>query len=114
VIHAADKKTAKKVRKIVKKLRNIEWADVEQRLDDKTRGKVFVEQGVYVLGTNAFVDELEFRNGKATPMSDYPVALTVGKKINGPDNYHEVRDQLMQDYERYLSEEWLSALRKQK
>lgn len=114
VIHAVDKKTAKKVRKIVKKLRNIEWADVEQRLDDKTRGKVFVEQGVYVLGTNAFVDELEFRNGKATPMSDYPVALTVGKKINGPDNYQEVRDQLMQDYERYLSEEWLSALRKQK
>ena len=114
VIHAADKKTAKKVSKVVKKLRNVNWEDAERLLDDKTRGKVFVEQGVYMLGVNAFVDELEFKSGKAVPMTDYPVALTVGKKINGPEDYHEVKDQLTQDYERYLSDEWLSVLRKQK
>ena len=113
VIHAADKKTAKKVGKIVKKLRNQEWTAAEKLLDNKIRGKVLVEQGVYMLGANAFVDELEFKSGKATPMSDYPVALTVGKKINGPDDYREVKDQLTQDYERYLSEVWLSGLRKQ-
>ena len=114
VIHAADNKTAKKVSKIVKKLRNVEWTDAERLLDNKIRDKVVVEQGVYVLGTNAFVDELEFKSGKAVSMTGYPVALTVGKKINGPEDYHEVKDQLIQDYERYLSEEWLSVLRKQK
>ncbi len=114
VIHAADKKTAKKVRKIVKKLRNVEWEEAERLLDDKTRRKVFIEQGDYVIGVNAFVDELEFKKGKATPMQGYPVALTVGKKVNGPDDYREVMDQLVQDYERYLSERWLSDLRKQK
>lgn len=114
VIHAVDKKTAKKVRKVVKKLRNVDWTDAERLLDDKTRGKVLVEQGIYALGTNAFVDELEFNSGKATPLSDYPVSLTVGKKINGPEDYREVIDQLTQDYERYLSQEWLSVLRKQK
>lgn len=114
VIHAVDKKTAKKVRKVVKKLRNVEWSDAERLLDDKTLGKVLVEQGVYTLGANAFVDELEFKTGKATPMFDYPVALTVGKKINGPEDYREVRDQLTQDYERFLFQEWLSVLRKQK
>ena len=114
VIHAVDKKTAKKVRKIVKKLRNVEWAEAERLLDDKTRGKVFVEQGVYAFGVNAFVDEMEFKSGRAVPMTGYPIALTVGKKINGPDDYREVRTQLLQDYERYLSEEWLSGLRKQK
>jgi peptidyl-prolyl cis-trans isomerase SurA len=92
----------------------VEWSDAERLLDDKTLGKVLVEQGVYTLGANAFVDELEFKTGKATPMSDYPVALTVGKKINGPEDYREVRDQLTQDYERFLFQEWLSVLRKQK
>ena len=114
VIHAADKKTAKKVRKVLKKLRNVEWTEAERLLDDKTLGKVLVDQGVYTLGTNAFVDELEFKIGKATPMSGFPVALTVGKKINGPEDYREVRDLLTQDYERYLYQEWLSVLRKQK
>jgi len=114
VIHAADKKTAKKVSKVVKKSKNTEWSATEKLLDDKTRRKVFVEQGVFAFGVNAFVDELEFKHGRATPMNNYPVALTVGKKINGPDDYNEVREQLMKDYEQYLSEKWLSALRKQK
>lgn len=114
VIHAADKKTAKKVRKIVKKLKGQEWSDAERLLDNKTRDKVLVEQGVFEQGANAFVDDLEFGGRQAKPLAGYPVAMTVGKKINGPDDYNEVRAKLQQDYERYLSDEWLSALRKQK
>lgn len=114
VIHSADKKTAKKVRKAVKKLKGREWKDAVQLLDSKTRDKVLVEQGVFALGMNAFIDELEFRSGHATPLAGYPVALTVGKKINGPDDYREVREQLVSDYERYLYEKWLADLRKQK
>ncbi|MCR4765592.1 MAG: peptidyl-prolyl cis-trans isomerase [Bacteroidaceae bacterium] len=114
IIHAVDKKTAKKVRKVLKKMRNSNWAEVEKHLGDKILRNVFVEQGVYALGSNPFVDELEFKNGHADPLPNYPVTLIVGKKINGPEDYNEVRSQLMQDYEHYQSKEWLSALRKQK
>lgn len=114
IIHAADKKTAKKVSKIVKKLKGQDWAVAERQLDDKTRAKVHVEQGVFEQGTNAFVDDLVFGGRQARPLDGYPVALSVGKKINGPDDYNEVRAKLQQDYEQYLANEWLSALRKQK
>lgn len=114
VIHAADKKVAKKVRKIVKKLKGGSWSDAERLLDDKTRNQVKVEQGLFAYGVNAFVDEQEFGGRQAQPLPDYPVAITVGKKLNGPDDYREVRDKLQQDYEQYLSAEWLSTLRKQK
>ena len=114
VIHAVDKKTAKKVSKVIKKLKGGEWTDVERKLDAKTISRVKVDLGVFAPGDNAFVDELEFGYSKAAPLAGYPVALTVGKKLNGPDNYNEVREQLQQDYEQYLSKEWLARLRKQK
>ena len=114
VIHATDKKVAKKVRKIVKKLNGGSWSEAERMLDDKTRNQVMVEQGIFTYGANPFVDEQEFGGRQAESLQDYPVAITVGKKINGPDDYREVRDKLQQDYERFLSAEWLSALRKQK
>lgn len=114
VIHAADKKVAKRVRKIIKKLKGESWGDAESMLDDKTRNQVKVEQGIFAYGANAFVDEQEFGGRQAESLQDYPVAITVGKKMNGPDDYREVRDKLQQDYERFLYAEWLSALRKQK
>ena len=114
VIHAANKKTAKKVRKIVKKLQEDEWMDALQMLDAKIRGSVKIEQGEFAYGTNAFVDALEFGGAKAQPLQGYPVTLTVGKKFYGPDDYHEVLPKLQQDYKQFLANKWLSTLRKQK
>jgi len=114
VIHAVNKKVAKKVRKVIKKAKDVEWEAIERLLDDKSRSQVKVEQGMFEQGTNAFVDEMEFSGRKAEPLAGYPVVLTVGKKLNGPDDYREVLAQVQSDYRQYLENTWLESLRKQK
>jgi Parvulin-like peptidyl-prolyl isomerase len=71
---------------------------------------VRVEKGLFKKGDNAFVDEVVFKTGKAQPTENFGDFFVVGKMLNAPESYLDVRGQVITDYQDYLEAEWLKKL----
>jgi len=81
-------------------------------LNKDTASVVKVEKGLYSKGENPTVDRLVFHDSSVEPNHDYPIAFYVGKIIQQPDNYMDVRGLVTADYQNYLDSEWIKQLRK--
>jgi len=71
---------------------------------------VRVEKGLFKKGDNAFIDEVVFKTGKAELPESFGDFFVVGKTINAPESYMDVRGQAITDYQDYLEAEWLKKL----
>ena len=112
VLHCADKKTAKQVKKLLKKVPEREWTEtVRKTFNSSGAEKVKVEQGIFADGDNKYIDKLVFKHGGFEPITSYPFTIVVGKKMKGPDDYRMVIDQLKKDYRNYLDACWTRELR---
>lgn len=110
VIHAVDKRVAKQVRKFFKKLSPDEWEKAVRLLfDSQKQSEVCVEEGVFALGDNVYVDDVLFKKKDVLPKASYPITKVVGKKLKGPQGYREVRAivwrDLLADFERRWMDE---------
>lgn len=111
VFHCADKETANQAKKLLKKLPQTEWADkLEKTFNASGAERIKMEQGVFALGDNKYIDKLVFRKGEAAPVTSYPFTVAVGKKQKMPDDYREVIDQVRKDYRAYLDACWRREL----
>ena len=54
---------------------------------------------------------LVFKGKDATPLVSFPFTAVLGKKVKGPDDYQEVKDRLVADYQTYLDGRWVDRLR---
>ena len=45
-------------------------------------------------------------------LNDYPIDAVFGKKLKRPDDYNDVRQQVIEDYQAYLEQTWVASLRK--
>ncbi|MCX6308236.1 MAG: hypothetical protein NTY32_05165 [Bacteroidia bacterium] len=71
-----------------------------------------MEQGLYAVGENAQVDFLAFKKTKPELDKKYPVAFLSGKVLaKGPESYTDVRGLVISDYQNFLEEQWIKALR---
>jgi peptidyl-prolyl cis-trans isomerase SurA len=43
---------------------------------------------------------------------DYPIDAVFGKKVKRPDDYTDVRPQVVEDLQDYLEQEWVADLRR--
>ena len=112
VIHCADKKTAKRVKKILKKLPFDNWKErVAQEVASASVGKVKMEQGTWEIGQNSFVDKLVFKQGEFQPLVSYPFTIVVGNKQKEPEDYREVADRVKKDYRAFLYACWMKELK---
>lgn len=113
VVHCKDNKTAKAVKKLIKKYSEEEWANVIRKtLNNDSVSVVKVEKGLYIKGDNKYVDKIQFKSGGFEPIKDYPVTVTFGKLLkNGPESYKDVRGPVTADYQNYLEENWIKELR---
>ena len=98
VLHGATKHITKQARKFLKRLPKEEWADAIRMTFPPEQSEVRAEIGLFALGDNAYVDELVFKQGDASPLPAFPFTAVVGKKLKGPENYREVYEQLVSDY----------------
>ena len=113
VIFCKDKETLNAAKLIVKK----SAADsidkyLKVRLNDSIQ-HVKVEKGLYVQGDNKVVDSEIFKSKeKYVPATDYPYFFVEGKLLkNKPEDYSDVRGLVTADYQEYLEQEWIKALR---
>lgn len=113
VILCKDKETMKAAKIIVKRAANDSIDKyLRSRLNDSIQ-HVKIEKGLYVQGENKAVDKFEFKTkDKYETPKDYPFVFTTGKMLKTePEDYTDVRGLVTADYQEYLEEEWIKALR---
>lgn len=72
-----------------------------------------VEIGVFAIGDNAWVDKLVFSQGEGGKLGkNFAVVDVVGKVIENPEVYTDVKGAVTNDYQKFLEEKWLKSLRK--
>jgi len=111
VVLVKDKKTQNKIQKEIKGM------DTEQAaqyiLDNYKVGDVSyvrLEKGVFVKGNNQYIDEMAFNTGKATLPENYETFFLVGKMLDHPEVYTDVRGLIITDYQDYLEKNWIQEL----
>lgn len=112
VLHCVNKRMAKQVRKLLKQLPENEWLDaVRLTFNAGVTPQVQAEKGLFAPGDNLFVDDLVFKKKESTPVLSFPFTAVMGKKVKGPEDYKEVGEQLVSDYQNHLEQRWVTKLR---
>ena len=112
VLHCTTKRIAKQARKFLKHLPENEWKDaIRLTFNAGSQPQIQLEQGVFTMGDNIYVDDLVFKKEDATPVMSFPFTAVLGKKVKGPEDYQEVRKVLIADYHNYLEGQWMNRLR---
>ena len=81
--------------------------------------RIRVEIGIFKRGDNALVDTEVFKTApkdgakdkQASVLKDYPISAVYGKKLKRPENYTDVRGQVVADYQDMLEKAWVYDLR---
>ena len=120
--HVKNKADVKAVKKCVKKLPFDQWADVLRKtFNPDSVIRIRVEKGLFKAGDNRTVDSLVFKvapsgkTGQSDPgiLKDYPINAVFGKKLKkGPEDYTDVRAQVVADYQDMLEKAWVYDLRR--
>lgn len=114
--HVKDKADVAAVKKCVKKLPFNQWANaLRQTFNPDSVIRIRVEQGVFKVGDSRLVDQKIFKTSFDKPVEenpDYPIDAVYGKKLKKyPEDYTDVRAQVVSDYQEVLEKGWVATLR---
>jgi len=112
VVLVKDAKTKQKMQKEISGM-NPDKA-VQYLLDNYKVGDVSYvkveKKGLFKKGDDAFVDEAIFKSGVAERPADFQEFFLLGKLLNAPESYTDVRGLVITDYQNYLEEAWIKKL----
>jgi peptidyl-prolyl cis-trans isomerase SurA len=117
-----DKKDVKAVKKCVKNLPFDQWTEaLRSTFNPDSIIRIRVEKGIFKAGDNSTVDRLVFKTNStgnsssfrdSSLVSEYPFDAVYGKKQKKyPDDYTDVRNQVVEDYQDMLEKQWVATLR---
>ena len=117
-----DKKDVKAVKKCVKNLPFDQWTEaLRSTFNPDSIIRIRVEKGIFKAGDNSTVDRLVFKTSSSSNsssfrdsslVSEYPFDAVYGKKQKKyPDDYTDVRNQVVEDYQDMLEKQWVATLR---
>lgn len=114
--HVKTKADVKAVKRCIKKVPFEQWAEVlRTTFNADSVIRVRVEKGIFKAGDNGTIDRLVFKLKQTTfdaENADYPIEAVYGKKQKKyPDDYTDVRGQVVADYQQMLELEWVKSLR---
>ena len=113
--HVKDAADVEAVKKSIKGKAFSEWADILRNTFNKDSViRIRVEKGIFKKGDNAVVDKMVFKKDTTVKaLKDYPINATFGKVLKkAPEDYTDVKSQVIADYQDMLEKEWVAALRK--
>ena len=112
VVHCADRKTMKLAKKQLRKLpKPLTRQAVESLFNTSSGATVQVEEGLFAVGENPYVDHAIFKVAPKTSLPDYPFTYVYGDKRKGPDDFRQVKGLVVADYQDYLEQVWVKDLR---
>ena len=114
--HVKNKADVKAVKRSIKKVPFEQWAEVlRTTFNADSVIRIRVEKGIFKAGDNGTIDRLVFKLKQTTfdaANADYPIEAVYGKKQKKyPDDYTDVRGQVVADYQQMLELEWVKSLR---
>ena len=112
--HVKTKADVKAVKKCVKSLPFDQWTEaLRTTFNPDSVIRIRVEKGIFKPGDNATIDKMVFKqNVSSTSDANYPIDAVFGKKVKRPDDYTDVRQQVVEDLQDYLEKEWVEDLRR--
>ncbi|MBQ8486918.1 MAG: peptidylprolyl isomerase [Prevotella sp.] len=113
--HVKEQADVKGVQQCVKKLKFDQWNEaLRTTFNGDSVIRIRVEKGIFKKGDNALVDSAVFKKDTTvTKLKDYPIDAVYGKVLKkGPEDYTDVRGQVVADYQDQLEREWVAELRK--
>ena len=112
--HVKTKQDVKAVKNCVKKLPFDQWAEaLRTTFNPDSIIRIRVEKGIFKPGDNATIDKMVFKQAAQAEVNpDYPIDAVFGKKVKRPDDYNDVRPQVVEDLQDYLEQEWVADLRR--
>ena len=114
--HVKEQGDVKAVADCVKKLKFDKWAEaLRSTFNADSIIRIRVEKGIFKKGDNALIDSVVFKKDTTvTKVKDYPIDAVYGKLLKkGPEDYTDVRGQVVADYQEMLEKEWVARLRRQ-
>ena len=116
VYHVRNADDVKAVKNSVKGLAFDKWAEqLRNTFNSDSIHRIKVEKGLFKKGDNPYIDKMVFKvkNAEVKPTKDYPIDAVYGKVLKkGPEDYTDVRGQVVADYQDQLEREWVAELRR--
>ena len=114
--HVKTKADVKAVKKCVKRLPFDQWAEaLRSTFNADSIIRIRVEKGIFKPGDNGTIDRMVFKlkqSKSEVSLPDYPIEAVYGKKLKKyPEDYTDVRSQVVADYQQMLEQEWVKSLR---
>ena len=113
--HVKDQADIQAVKDCVAKLKFDQWAEaLRKTFNGDSIIRIRVEKGIFRQGDNALVDSAVFhKDTTVTHLKDYPLDAVYGKILKrAPEDYTDVRGQVVADYQDQLEREWVAGLRR--
>ncbi|MBQ9668420.1 MAG: peptidylprolyl isomerase [Prevotella sp.] len=113
--HVKEQGDVKAVADCVKKLSFDKWAEaLRSTFNADSVIRIRVEKGIFKKGDNALIDSVVFKKDTTVAkVKDYPIDAVYGKLLKkGPEDYTDVRGQVVADYQEMLEKEWVAQLRR--
>ena len=112
--HVKDQADVKAVKNAVKGLPFDQWAEkLRTTFNNDSVLRIRVEKGIFKQGDNALVDREVFKKDTTVKtVEKFPIDAVYGKKLKAPQEYQDVRGQVVADYQEQLEKEWVAELRK--
>jgi len=114
VVHAKDKATFKKAKKLVKNEPQNNWAATIVKTLNNSNDKVVKVENLKVFkpGDNPAVDKLALKKKVDVLANEqFPYVNVIGKVMKQPETYEDVKPQILEDYRKYKEDEWVRSLR---
>ena len=88
-------------------------AVVSECFTKEDKGSIRLELGVYAVGDNKWVDNLVFGQGPGGEKREkLPFVDVVGKVIEAPEVYTDVKGAVTDDYNKAKEDKWVKKLRR--
>lgn len=114
--HVKTKADVKAVKKCVKGLPFSQWNEaLRSTFNPDSVIRIRVEKGIFKRGDHPLIDSLVFKAApsKAAGVEGYPIDAVYGKKLKkGPEDYTDVRDLVVADYQTLMEKAWIYDLRR--
>ncbi len=115
VYHTMQPSDVEAVKKLLKGVDEDKWTKTVREKMNADSVTVRMEQKLFALGDNAFVDSLVFKTntGKAKPRKGFPYSGVVGRKLKkGPQRWTDVAGMVVSDYQAECDLRFAEDLRK--
>lgn len=111
LVLCSNRKVAREVKKLLRQNPSDRWvALLKNQFGGIKNQLIRVEEGPFVIGSNACIDKKIFKQGKYKAPASHPRLVLNGEVEWNPSSYLEVEEQVLADYKAYLKKKWEEKL----